>query len=413
MIFTLMNKDTPICKLRFIGGKAVINKSMPSIFRQGYWLDKRFQSIIEQESLKKLLYSGTTSIDEFYTVTKALSLNDTFWLKPEGCTLNWEQINPYKNPICTDFANSVLQAMKNGVIHNVNRTISQPDFALTGQYDKKWKRINGSIYLIKAGTYDKYGQDLFGNEPFSEYYAYHISQLLSFGKQAVEYELTKQVFSEHEVVATRCKLFTTEKTGFMPNEFISKNGKTDLEFAIEHNQLARYLVMCLLDAIILNIDRHDGNFGYLVDNDKHTIVGMAPIFDNNLQMLCKDAIRQKTADELVDIITSKKPYKQMCPAGASFPIMGVWACRELIRNKAIDGARLMHILHSIYGSKLSLSELNTLKMGQRRTEIVESVVRFNAWFISMALKHQTPYNQIGTKYKEELKKFLLKNEENY
>lgn len=40
--------------------------------------------------------------------------------------------------------------------------------------------------------------------------------------------------------------------------------------------------MCLLDAIILNIDRHDGNFGYLVDNDKHTIVGMAPIFDNNL-----------------------------------------------------------------------------------------------------------------------------------
>lgn len=33
MIFTLMNKDTPICKLKFIGGKAVIDKSMPSIFR--------------------------------------------------------------------------------------------------------------------------------------------------------------------------------------------------------------------------------------------------------------------------------------------------------------------------------------------------------------------------------------------
>ena len=64
-----------------------------------------------------------TSIDEFYTVTKGLSLNDTFWLKPQGCNLSWKDVNSYENPICTDFASSVLKAMKAGLINNVNRTI--------------------------------------------------------------------------------------------------------------------------------------------------------------------------------------------------------------------------------------------------------------------------------------------------
>ena len=32
--------------------------------------------------------------------------------------------------------------------------------------------------------------------------------------------------------------------------------------------------------MIFNTDRHLGNFGYLIDNDKNEIVGAAPIFDN-------------------------------------------------------------------------------------------------------------------------------------
>lgn len=39
-----------------------------------------------------------TSIDEFYTVTKGLSLNDTFWLKPQGCSLSWKDVKPIRKP---------------------------------------------------------------------------------------------------------------------------------------------------------------------------------------------------------------------------------------------------------------------------------------------------------------------------
>jgi hypothetical protein len=42
--------------------------------------------------------------------------------------------------------------------------------------------------------------------------------------------------------------------------------------------------MILLDVIIVNTDRHFGNFGLLIDNKNNTIVKPAPIFDNGLSL---------------------------------------------------------------------------------------------------------------------------------
>ena len=39
--------------------------------------------------------------------------------------------------------------------------------------------------------------------------------------------------------------------------------------------------MCVLDALILNPDRHYGNFGVLFDTKTMQILCMAPVFDNN------------------------------------------------------------------------------------------------------------------------------------
>ena len=39
--------------------------------------------------------------------------------------------------------------------------------------------------------------------------------------------------------------------------------------------------MCILDALILNPDRHYGNFGVLFDTTDLKITGMAPVFDHN------------------------------------------------------------------------------------------------------------------------------------
>lgn len=44
--------------------------------------------------------------------------------------------------------------------------------------------------------------------------------------------------------------------------------------------------MLVFDAVILNEDRHFGNFGLLVDNHINQIIAPAPIFDNGLSLLC-------------------------------------------------------------------------------------------------------------------------------
>ena len=50
-----------------------------------------------------------------------------------------------------------------------------------------------------------------------------------------------------------------------------------------YQQLADMLVF---DAVIINEDRHYGNFGLLRDNRSGSIISPAPVFDNGLSLLC-------------------------------------------------------------------------------------------------------------------------------
>lgn len=166
-------------------------------------------------------------------------------------------------------------------------------------------------------------------------------------------------------------------------EFIDLNGKTDAEYAISvgKSSYRTFLAMCLLDSIILNIDRHDGNFGYLVSNDKHTIGVMAPIFDNNLSLLCKQPIKNKEPDELVEIVAGCKCYKQLCEYGVTFPVLGVWACRELARTRILRPETILKMLQDLYRTDLNFADLSEYKMDKRRTDMIEFIVKFNAYFM--------------------------------
>lgn len=256
--------------------------------------------------------------------------------------------------------------------------VNIPDISLTGSYDKKWEQINEDKYLIKTG-----GESYDDREVFSEFYAYHIAKLLGMQGFTVKYSIIKSVFSGKERIATKCKLFTSETDGFIPVEFINLNGKTDAEYAmsIGKRSYRDFLAMCLLDSLILNIDRHDGNFGYLVNNDKHTIITMAPIFDNNLSLLCKQPIKNKEPDELVEIVASCKCYKQLCEYGVTFPVLGVWACRELARTRILRPETILKMLQDLYRTELNFAGLSEYKMDKRRTDMIEFIVKFNAYFI--------------------------------
>lgn len=137
---------------------------------------------------------------------------------------------------------------------------------------KSWRRIKNNILLYKSGTE---GFANSGLEPYSEYYASQIAKTMDL--HYVDYGLSKWKGK----LCSTCLLFTNENVSYIPVGRIIKTG--GIESVIDYykklgeSYYQELLDMLVFDAVILNEDRHFGNFGFLIDNKSNKIVGCAPI----------------------------------------------------------------------------------------------------------------------------------------
>ena len=194
-------------------------------------------------------------------ICRGLSLNDVHWVVPNDFKGSWKDCNLYDN----EFSQAIALTAFNGMGSAIERLdwISSPEFSTNGMLAKCWRRIDGRVALYKSGTD---GAANTGFEPYSEYYASQIAAAM--GLDHVEYSLSKF----KGCLCSTCNIFTSDKFGYLPAGRIMNVAE-----ALEDK---RFADIFFFDALIFNTDRHLGNFGYLVDNDKNEIVGAAPIFDN-------------------------------------------------------------------------------------------------------------------------------------
>ena len=106
------------------------------------------------------------------------------------------------------------------------------------------------------------------------------------GINAVHYDLERWC----HILASKCRLFTDIDTSYIPIGRIVRTGGIEacIEYYKAHGddfyqQLAS---MLCFDAVVLNEDRHFGNFGVLRDNHTGEIIAPAPVFDNGVSLLC-------------------------------------------------------------------------------------------------------------------------------
>lgn len=211
-------------------------------------------------------------------VCQGLSLNDSYWIVEENCIDRFEAKNLYENSFSTNIASIAFTGFGSFTKSTFR---SSPEFTTNGMLAKSWRRLNGKILLYKSGTE---GFANSGLEPYSEFYAGQIAEVM--GLNYVPYGLAKW----KKRLCSTCELFTDINTSFIPIGRLIKSGGMDavLKFYKSlgeefYNELVDMLVF---DAIILNEDRHFGNFGVLVDNKTNQIIAPAPIFDNGLSLLC-------------------------------------------------------------------------------------------------------------------------------
>jgi hypothetical protein len=283
VLFLLMNKDTKWLlfdcyedEFGFVAGKEIewYTESRPIGYDNiGDFLDARKAPKHRKHIAELLKKYGCESIENFLKLTHALSLNDTFWVKQPESTLSWNDVSLYRN----EFDELVSNAAFDGVISSTTLSSTSPEFGTDGAYAKCWQRENGKVYLYKSGS------DTYEIEPLSEFLTTQVADILC--RDNAQYELTFY----HGRLASKCELFTNEQFGLVKMAALPvsnrRNPAAFLKFAEQYGSEDLMRRMFVLDALILNIDRHLGNVGFLFDNDTMRIESMAPVYDNNRSLL--------------------------------------------------------------------------------------------------------------------------------
>lgn len=205
-------------------------------------------------------------------ISKGLSLNDCYWVVSEDFDGRFDEYNLYDNRFSRILALIAFTGYGSSARSSLD---SSPEFTTNGMLRKCWRREKGKIMLYKGATS---GASNTGFEPYSEFYAAQVAGIM--GIDAIPYGLSKW---KGELCSV-CELFTSKKLSYTPVGRIVRTGgmKAVREY---YKTLGRKFTdalddMLVFDALICNTDRHFGNFGLLIDNERNVPVSPAPLFDH-------------------------------------------------------------------------------------------------------------------------------------
>lgn len=235
-------------------------------------------------------YLGIKTYEDFIKLTGFLSVNDCWWIKTRD-NQHWSSHNPFENHF-----NSFISNMSVGGLRDYGGKtggfVYSPEFTLGGSFPKTWRHRNGDIVLLKGGNI---------NYIYSELLANQVYEYLGINKY-VRYNL--EVYKGIDVCS--CKCFTSGDIEYHPIIYYTGHNPTYEEAKKILGGTELFYQMCLVDCILLNVDRYGGNFGFLVDADTLGVVGMSPVYDNNWCLLTDTDCNERLSSELFVWLLSRK-----------------------------------------------------------------------------------------------------------
>lgn len=296
-ISAVLGTDEPIYKIRIDDANRESIHLFPSILKRELTEETLLSWITSRKAPKnrrfvdKILHAIEDSRNplRYVDISHALSLNDTLWITNDLVNEKWKDFSLYQHPF-----NEILSYVAfTGFEKKISGVISSPELTSSGALKKCWTSRKDGIYLMKGDdvTASSDGR----SQAVMEYYAQQIADVMGFPH--ITYDLEK--FSHHdsdEEIVCLCKLFTSEDVGYSTayEYFLSKgidvNKLNPSDLPVQEKMaiafgLESYQDMMLFDSLILNRDRHLGNFGYLVDNNTGEYLRPAPLFDNGFSLL--------------------------------------------------------------------------------------------------------------------------------
>ncbi|WP_369085694.1 hypothetical protein AB5V95_01855 [Metamycoplasma spumans] len=245
------------------------------------------------ENLLKNFDSKLEVIEKYHK----LNLNNCFWIKELNENITFDEINLFDH-----FENELTDySMSKKLVYKNTELKQSPDWFTEGQMIKSWVKENDDIYLIKAPNYLA---SKLSFENYAEYFASQLVNVLTFN--FVSYDL---VMYKKKLVS-KSKLFSSKKINYISfSKLISKNDLLQEEieeFLYAYYGKENYEDLMVIDTLILNADRHLGNFGMLFDSESEKFIGTAPLFDFNKSLLYDFPLyNEKTLKKEIDEYTKR------------------------------------------------------------------------------------------------------------
>lgn len=292
--YTLMHKNKRVASIREDGAVTIYSKKfMPynlyleqetsvetrvnNLNNFYYWCASRVLTLDRRYAKEILNVIGakqaTTDRDRAMIAISyhALCLTDVYWVKSDREKIAFEDVSLYRHSLSNSFADVSLLG-KHITAQNAE-LLSEGDVAgdvaTNGVAPKAWIRKDGGFYLFKNGEERDVESELLASKIADCFKINHV-------------HYTEDTFDGKKV--SKSKLITSEDLSIVSMEFIdvycTNNGLDVEKFVLEKDKYA-YCMMLIIDYLVGNSDRHWGNWGFYVDNNNNSVLGLYPLMDFN------------------------------------------------------------------------------------------------------------------------------------
>lgn len=269
------------------------------------WASNRTLSI-GRSYAKEILNAMRLSQTNRYAVCKAcrgLSLEDAYWIRQDGDEKPWEDVNLFQNSFSlfiTEISLSGRTTYHQEMVKE-QRNIHTPELTTLGASAKGWIRQGENLFLHKVGKYE-----IPADEILTALHINHIHYNISKENEIASYLSEERRawidgVGEHIV---NSKLFTSEDIAMVTFEefkmFCESYGMNAYEEA-EKIDRKFYLEMQIADYILNNNDRHEQNWGFLMENTSGKLIGYCPLFDHDHTFGNHQNLMSQTTDEMISL----------------------------------------------------------------------------------------------------------------
>ena len=203
-----------------------------------------------------------------------VSLNDVHWVRTEDENVTFAELNLYDNPL----NEAIIPLPLKGKHLTVTNKELAPDLSTKGCFPKAWIRNGTEFCLLKDGGEKVVRREL------------HASKICQcFDIPQVTYE---EYFYDGEVVS-RSTIVTSKELSMvskMAYDIYAVNHDLDtIEECIRLDPIV-YYGMNILDYLVGNTDRHQENWGFLIDNTTNQPISLYPLMDFNMSFQTYDKL---------------------------------------------------------------------------------------------------------------------------